>query len=48
MGLFEDLNAKVDDVQTQVISAIDTLKSGVGGDPSLNVTADQKTQLFTS
>jgi hypothetical protein len=54
MGLFEDLSAKIDDAKqasvdehTQVMAAIDALKGGVGSDTSLNLTADQKTQLLS-
>lgn len=53
MGLFEDLSAKLDeakqasvDEHTEVMAAIDALSGGVTNDPSLNLTADQKTQLL--
>lgn len=53
MGLFEDLNTKIDEVKQaasaehdEVLAAIDAIKATIATDPSMTLTADQKTQVM--
>jgi hypothetical protein len=52
MGLFDDLSAQIaalkqatSDEHTEVMDAIAAAQTGVTADPSLSLTADQKTQI---